>query len=235
MTLRMKACLDTVWNSQIIKIFSGLAGILTRKLSSVELKTPQWSLFARPYLSSPSLVSRKSRTLRKRVAPAFWWYQERRKPTSGARLTVRINTEKNKENELKIWCVFPPRQPSLCADSFRLAVIWSTSPGALERLQLQLRDATFGSPMASPVWPESSPEKYEKTTPTPQLPGAITLPSELQFVQTLYRWKVHFAIFPTVCYMTHFEHQKASKIALENRERKQYVRKNRGGFGRRIR
>ena len=31
--------------------------------------------------------------------------------------------------------------------------------------------------------------------------------------------------------MTHFEHQKASKIALENWVIKQYASKNRGGFG----
>ena len=82
----------------------------------------------------------------------------------------------------------------------------------------------------SPVWPESSPEKREKTTPIPRLPGAITLPSELQFTRTLYRWKVDVASFPTICRMTHFEHQKASKSCLENQVKKQYAYKNRGRF-----
>jgi hypothetical protein len=31
--------------------------------------------------------------------------------------------------------------------------------------------------------------------------------------------------------MTHFEHQKTSKTALENRVKKGYARENRGGFG----
>jgi hypothetical protein len=31
--------------------------------------------------------------------------------------------------------------------------------------------------------------------------------------------------------MTHFEHQKTSKTALENQVKKGYARKNRGGFG----
>ena len=82
----------------------------------------------------------------------------------------------------------------------------------------------------SPVWSESSPEKREKTAMAPQLPGAITLLSEFQFAQTLYRWKVDVANFPKICCMTHFEHQKTSKIALENWVRKQYAHKNRGGF-----
>ena len=105
------------------------------------------------------------------------------------------------------------------------------SSGVLERLQLQLRDATLGSPVASPIWPEFSPEKREKTSPTPWLLGAITLPSELWFTQTLYLWKVDFVSFLTISCMTHFEHQKASKISLENRLRKQYPRENREGFG----
>ena len=44
-------------------------------------------------------------------------------------------------------------------------------------------------------------------------------------------WKVDVASFPMICCMTHFEHQKASKIAFENCVRKQYARENRGGFG----
>ena len=94
MNLRKRTCLDTAWNSRIFKIFSGLAGISIEKLPSGEPKTLWWPLFAGPYLSNPSSVSHNSRTLRKRVAQAFRRYQERRKPTSGARSTVRANTEK---------------------------------------------------------------------------------------------------------------------------------------------
>ena len=36
-----------------------------------------WPLFVGPYLSSPNSVSRKSGTLKKRVAQDFQWYQER--------------------------------------------------------------------------------------------------------------------------------------------------------------
>uniref|UniRef100_A0A2N9GKK3 Reverse transcriptase RNase H-like domain-containing protein n=1 Tax=Fagus sylvatica TaxID=28930 RepID=A0A2N9GKK3_FAGSY len=84
--------------------------------------------------------------------------------------------------------------------------------------------------IASPVRPESSPEKHIKTDPAPRLPGAITLYSELRFMQTLYRWKVDVESFPKICCMTHFEHQKASKTALENQVRKGYARENRGRF-----
>jgi hypothetical protein len=101
----------------------------------------------------------------------------------------------------------------------------------LERWQLQLRRATLDSSVASPVWPESSPEKHKKTVMAPQLPGAITLPSELRFAQNLYRWKVDVEIFLTICCMTRFEHQKASKIAPKNRVRKRYTHENRGRFG----
>ena len=127
---------------------------------------------------------------------------------------------------------FSPRQPPSRAESSRLTTSWSVSLGALERWRLQLRRATLGSPVASPIWPESSPEKHVKTTPAPRLPGVITLPFELRFVQTLYRWKVDVERFPAICYMTHFEHQKASKSSPENQVRKQHARENRWGFGR---
>ena len=134
---------------------------------------------------------------------------------------------------------FSSGQPPSRAESFRLVASWFVSPGELERCRLQLRRATLGSPIASPVRPESSPEKHTKTTPTPRLPGAITLSSELRFTQTLYRWKVDVESFLTIWCMTHFEHQKASKTALENQVRKRYARKNRerfsGGLAWRIR
>ncbi len=62
-----------------------------------------------------------------------------------------------------------------------------------------------------------------------RLPGAITFPSELRFMQNLYLWKVNFSSFPTVSRMTHFEHQKASKSCLENRVKKLYRHANREG------
>ena len=72
-----KTCSDTAWNSRIVKIFPGLAGIFAEKMPSDEPKTLRWPLFAGPYFSSPSSVSHEPRTLRKRVAQAFQWYQER--------------------------------------------------------------------------------------------------------------------------------------------------------------
>uniref|UniRef100_A0A2N9FJF4 Uncharacterized protein n=1 Tax=Fagus sylvatica TaxID=28930 RepID=A0A2N9FJF4_FAGSY len=63
-------------------------------------------------------------------------------------------------------------------------------------------------------------EKCTKTAPTPRLPGAITPSSELRFAQTLYRWKEDVESFPTICRMTHFEFQKTSKTAPENRIKK---------------
>ena len=81
-------------NPRIAKIFPSLAGISIGKMPSGGPKTLRWSLFAGPYLSSPSSVSHKSRILRKRVAQAFQRYQEHQKPTSGARSTVRANTDK---------------------------------------------------------------------------------------------------------------------------------------------
>uniref|UniRef100_A0A2N9G9I9 Uncharacterized protein n=1 Tax=Fagus sylvatica TaxID=28930 RepID=A0A2N9G9I9_FAGSY len=69
-----------------------------------------------------------------------------------------------------------------------------------------------------------------KTAPIPRLPGAITPSSELRFVQTLYRWKEDVESFPTICRMTHFEFQKTSKTAPENRIKKGTRTENRGGF-----
>uniref|UniRef100_A0A2N9GBL3 Uncharacterized protein n=1 Tax=Fagus sylvatica TaxID=28930 RepID=A0A2N9GBL3_FAGSY len=64
----------TVWNSRIVKIFPGLTKISIEKMSSNEPKTLRRSLFAEPYLANPSSVSRKSKTLRERVAQAFRRY-----------------------------------------------------------------------------------------------------------------------------------------------------------------
>uniref|UniRef100_A0A2N9FGU4 Uncharacterized protein n=1 Tax=Fagus sylvatica TaxID=28930 RepID=A0A2N9FGU4_FAGSY len=66
-TLRERRCSDTTCNSRIAKIFPGLAEIAIGKTFSGEPKTLRWPLFAGPYQSSPSSVSRKSRTLRKKV------------------------------------------------------------------------------------------------------------------------------------------------------------------------
>jgi hypothetical protein len=81
-------------HSRIAKIFPGLARISIGKMPSRGPKKLRRPLFAKPYCSSPSSVFHKSRTLRKRVAQAFQRYQERRKPTSGARSTLRANTNK---------------------------------------------------------------------------------------------------------------------------------------------
>jgi hypothetical protein len=73
-------------------------------------------------------------------------------------------------------------------------------------------------------------KKCTKTAPTPRLPGAITLSSELRFVQTLYRWKEDVESFPTICCMTHFEFQKTSKTAPKIGSKTDTRTKNRGGF-----
>ena len=127
--------------------------------------------------------------------------------------------------------VFPPGQPPSCAESFRLAASWRAGLGALERWRLQLRHATLGSPIAFPVWLESSLEKRTKTAPAPRLPRAITLSSELRFAQTLYRWEEDVKSFPVICCMTHFEFRKTYKTALENWVKKGYARENWGRFG----
>ena len=217
-------------NSRITKIFPGLAGISIGKLPSGEPKTLRQPLFAGPYLSSPSSISHKSGTLRNKVSQAFQRYQDRLNMTSGATSTMHAKTDENREKTLKIWRVFPPGHLPSCADSFQIAVSWSTSLEPWEILQLQLPEATLGSLVESPVWPESSPKKREKTARTTRLPGAITFPFELRFAQNLYCWKLDFSSFPTVLYMTHFEHHKASKSFPENWVRKLYRRTNRGRF-----
>uniref|UniRef100_A0A2N9GWX2 Uncharacterized protein n=1 Tax=Fagus sylvatica TaxID=28930 RepID=A0A2N9GWX2_FAGSY len=63
-----------------------------------------------------------------------------------------------------------------------------------------------------------------KQLPIPRLPGAITLSSELRFMQTSYRWKEDVESFPVICCMTHFEFHKTSKTALENRVKKKNTR-----------
>ena len=122
-TLRKRTCSDTTCNSRIAKIFPDLARISIGKLPSCEPKTLWWPLFAGSYLSSPSSISRKFGTLRKRVAQAFQRHQDRRNPTSGATSTVRVKADENKENMLKIRRIFPLGQPPSCADSFWLAAI----------------------------------------------------------------------------------------------------------------
>ena len=89
---KTRAC--TTCNSQIVKPFPGLAGILTGKMPSERPKTLRWPLFVGPYLSAPSSVSRNSETLQERVAQAFQRYQVRRNLTSGARSIVRANWDK---------------------------------------------------------------------------------------------------------------------------------------------
>ena len=85
-----------VWNSRLVKIYLGLAGISTGKMFPNGPKTLRRPLFAKPYLANPSSVSHKSKTLKKRVAQAFWRYQKRWILTSGARSNTRANTEKKR-------------------------------------------------------------------------------------------------------------------------------------------
>ena len=84
----------TVWNSRIVKIYPGLAGISVGKMSTNGPKTLRRPLFAEPCPANPSSVSHMSKTLRERVAQAFRWHQEHQKLTSGARSNTRANTNK---------------------------------------------------------------------------------------------------------------------------------------------
>ncbi len=73
-------------------------------------------------------------------------------------------------------------------------------------------------PVTSPVWPESSPEKQRIIARTHLLLGAITLSSELRFVQSWNHWKVYISIFPTIASMTYFGHGNASQMGPEESE-----------------
>ena len=107
----------TVWNFQIAKIFPGLAGIFAGKMPSDGPKTLRRPLLVGPYFSSPSSVPREPRTLKKRVAQAFRRYQERRKPTSGARSNTRANTDKKQGKMGRRFDAFFLPGSRLCAHS----------------------------------------------------------------------------------------------------------------------
>uniref|UniRef100_A0A2N9GSA8 Uncharacterized protein n=1 Tax=Fagus sylvatica TaxID=28930 RepID=A0A2N9GSA8_FAGSY len=106
----------------------------------------------------------------------------------------------------------------------RARVRWKDNDSGYD-VELSVRRRT--SPVLTGIF---MPEEHTKTAPAPRLPGAITLSSELRFAQTLYRWKEDVESFPEICCMTHFEFQKTSKTAPENRIKKGYARENRGGF-----
>uniref|UniRef100_A0A2N9H3N8 Uncharacterized protein n=1 Tax=Fagus sylvatica TaxID=28930 RepID=A0A2N9H3N8_FAGSY len=182
----------TTWNSRIAKILSGQAGILIGKLPSNGPKTLRWPLFAEPYLTSPSSDFRKSGTLQK--------FEEKR---AGRKTRFSSRTAAFARR------VFPARNKLIY------------EPGCVGKITTPA--TSWNSRFA-----ESIPrligifirKKCTKTAPIPRLPGAITLSSELRFMQTSYRWKEDVESFPAICCMTHFEFQKTSKTALENRVKK---------------
>ena len=82
---------------------------LNRKITPRHGETPRQPLFVGPYLSNPSSLSHKPKTLRKKVSQAFQRHQDRRKPTSGATSTMCAKTDGRKETMLKIQ-QFSPRE-----------------------------------------------------------------------------------------------------------------------------
>ena len=146
---RTHAC--TVWNSRIVNIFPGLARISIGKMSSNGPKTLRRSLFVKPYLANPSSVSRKSKILRERVAQAFRRYQERRKPTSGARSNTRANTDKKQGKMSRRFDVFFSRTIAFARRVFPTHCKLTRGPGCVGKMKTPVRRATLGSPVSSPV------------------------------------------------------------------------------------
>ena len=175
-----------------------------------QAKTLQWPLFAGVYFTGPSSTSREICNTPKKTSRTFQGHQDHQKLTRGATSTVHGKIDESKKNVLEIQSTFPLGEPSLSIESSQLATSWSSSL-ELYRGQLRLWRATLGSPITSPAWLESSWEKHRKTTQTPLLPGTITFPSELQFAQTWYHWKLDLSRFPMEPYMTYFGHQKDPK------------------------
>jgi hypothetical protein len=124
----------TMWNSQIVKTFSGLAGILIRKMPSERPKTLRRPLFAGPYLSAPSLVSCNSKTLKERVAQAFQRYQVRQNPTSGARSNTRANTNKKRRKMSQRFCAFFSRTATFACKVFPTHCKLTRGPGCVGKM-----------------------------------------------------------------------------------------------------
>ena len=81
---------------------------LNRKMTPRHGKTLRLPLFVGSYLTNPSSPSCKSRTLRKKVAPAFRWHQNRRNLTLGATSTTRAKTDGRNKTMLEV-SQFSPR------------------------------------------------------------------------------------------------------------------------------
>uniref|UniRef100_A0A2N9HU35 Uncharacterized protein n=1 Tax=Fagus sylvatica TaxID=28930 RepID=A0A2N9HU35_FAGSY len=124
----------TVWNSRITKIFPGLAGIFAGKMLSNRPKTLRRPLFAEPYLSSPSSVSRKSRTLKKRLVQAFRRYQDRQNPTSGARSNTRANTDKKQGKMSRRFDAFFSRTAAFACRVFLTRCKLTSGPGCVGKM-----------------------------------------------------------------------------------------------------
>uniref|UniRef100_A0A2N9G5Q7 Uncharacterized protein n=1 Tax=Fagus sylvatica TaxID=28930 RepID=A0A2N9G5Q7_FAGSY len=126
-----RTCSDTTWNSRIVKIFPGLAGISIGKTVSDGPKTLRWPLFAEPYLANPSSVSRKSKTLRERVAQAFQRYQELQNPTSGDRSNTCVNTDKKQEKRAEDQTRFSSRTTAFARRVFPARCKLIRKPGCI--------------------------------------------------------------------------------------------------------
>uniref|UniRef100_A0A2N9FBT0 Uncharacterized protein n=1 Tax=Fagus sylvatica TaxID=28930 RepID=A0A2N9FBT0_FAGSY len=193
----------TTWNSRIAKNLPGLAGIPIGKLSLKRTKNT-------PVASVRGTISHKSKL----------GFPRNPEPCKNLR-----------KNALGVKRVFPPGQPPSRAESFLTRNKLIREPGCVGKITTPA--TTWNSRFADSI-PRLTGifagKVHTKTAPTPRLPGAITLSSELRFAQTLYRWKEDVESFPKICCMTHFEFRKTSKTALENRIKKGYAHENRGGF-----
>jgi hypothetical protein len=220
-----------VWNSRIIKNFSGLAGILTRKMPSDRPKTPQRPLFVGPYLSAPSSVSHNSKTLQEKVAQAFRRYQVRSNPTSGARSNTRAITDKKQGKMSQRFRAFFSRTAAFARRVLPTLYKLTRGPGCVGKMTTPATtcNSQFASsfPRLTGIFTGKA-RKNSFGTPTSRSHNSLV---QIRFMQNLYHWKLDVESFPTICCMTHFEFRKTSKTALENRVKKGYARENRGRFG----
>ena len=195
-------------------------------MSSNGTKTPRRPLFAGPCFSSPSSVSREPRTLRKRVAQAFRRYQERRKPTSGARSNTRVNTNKKQGKMSRRFDAFFSETAAFAHRFFPTHCKLTHEPRCVGKMTTPATTCNSRFAGGFPRLTGIFAEKTHKNSSAPRLPGVITLSSKLRFMQTLYRWKVDVESFSKICCMTYFEHRKTPKTALKNWVRKGYAREN---------
>uniref|UniRef100_A0A2N9G6C7 Uncharacterized protein n=1 Tax=Fagus sylvatica TaxID=28930 RepID=A0A2N9G6C7_FAGSY len=222
----------TTWNSRIAKILPGLAGIPIGKLSLKRTKNT-------PVASVRGTISHKSKLGFPQILEPC---KSRQRKLSDGTKNVKIRHRELGQICARTGTRFEKKRAGSKTHFFSRTAAFARrvfparnklirEPGCVGKIMTPA--TTWNSRFADSIPPfdrNLTSEKCTKTAPTPRLPGAITLSSELRFVQTLYRWKVDIWGFPTICRMTHFEFQKTSKTAPENRIKKDTRTENRGGF-----